>query len=216
MDNINRLMVNFQERSAVVPFEEDEIEDLSSFCKHLQEIDQVPDKLTCNSSTANLYSICYSLFDAPEDVEQRIIPMHLTFLGKLFEICSRGELRDIIRWSDDGFSWAIVSESRFESHVLPLYFGTEDDPTSASLTTFYVKLIIYGFRSYERSDNSKIIFFQHDMFQRGRVDLARNIPVFDYNILPHHVEQIADYVATSYYYKMKSRSNYMMDYLLFG
>ena len=136
-------MVNYLSNNAtIIPYEDDEIsnsENLSSCSNQLSSKNgsQMNPNIDLNSSilSARNHSSFHSVSSCVPSIgcnslnnqyymncdHSQAIPISLTFIGKLYEICAREDLSDIIQWHDDGCSWRILSEYRFASEVLPLY-----------------------------------------------------------------------------------------------
>jgi len=45
-----------------------------------------------------------------------------TFLVKIYEILSKAEMEDIIKWTEDGLAFMIIDQTKFSNEVLPIYF----------------------------------------------------------------------------------------------
>lgn len=45
-----------------------------------------------------------------------------TFLVKIFEILSKPEMQEIIKWADDGLAFMIIDQTKFSNEILPVYF----------------------------------------------------------------------------------------------
>lgn len=75
-----------------------------------------------------------------------------TFLLKLFEICSSSEHARVIRWSDDGLSFQVLSRDAFEDEILPTYFKHNN------MNSFVRQLNMYDFHKRKRSAQ-EIIFY---------------------------------------------------------
>lgn len=84
------------------------------------------------------------------------------FVVILFHLVS-DEAEDVVRWTDDGLSFAIIDAERFVQETMPKYFLT------TATNQFWASLHAHGFlcRTIENRQ-----FFTHPLFVRGRPDLA--------------------------------------------
>jgi hypothetical protein len=77
-------------------------------------------------------------------------------------------------WSDDGLSVIIRSPQEFMRHLVPRFFR------GAKFQSFQRKLYRWGFRVVWHSHKQivtfqEVIVYRQDAFQRGRIDLIRNM-----------------------------------------
>jgi HSF-type DNA-binding len=73
----------------------------------------------------------------------------------------------IVRWLPHGRAFAVFDKVRFENKVLPLYF-----PSQKEFPSFLRQLSTYSFLRLTRDDDG----YYHELFLRGRPDLASLIP----------------------------------------
>ena len=96
--------------------------------------------------------------------QERSVPK---FLKKVFSILEENKFNDYISWSDDGKALIIKKPTEFAVQLLPLYFK------HSNFSSFIRQLNMYKFRKSKTCTFDHI--YTHPMFQRGRVDLLRNV-----------------------------------------
>jgi hypothetical protein len=80
---------------------------------------------------------------------------------------------DIVGWSHDGLSFAVINAEKFAEQIIPRYFKHKN------LASFVRQLNFYGFRKVKNHRNTvteeDVIEFKHPQFQRDRPDLLSEI-----------------------------------------
>jgi hypothetical protein len=89
------------------------------------------------------------------------------FLRKSFEILEDEKYADIVCWSDDGSSLIIKNPLEFSQRILPQYFKHNN------LTSFVRQLNMYDFHKRKNALYEHV--FSHELFQRGKKDLLKDI-----------------------------------------
>lgn len=86
-----------------------------------------------------------------------------TFLVKIYEILSKAEMEDIIKWTEDGLAFMIIDQTKFSNEVLPIYFK------HSNFSSFIRQLNMYDFHKSKRKGCPHQMF-QHPQFKRDRYD----------------------------------------------
>jgi hypothetical protein len=90
-----------------------------------------------------------------------------SFLTKTYSLLNNPSLLHIVRWSEDGTSFSIISSVNFCEAVLPLYFKHNN------LASFIRQLNIYDFRKIKVVGAEHA--FQHPLFVKAMPELLINI-----------------------------------------
>jgi hypothetical protein len=96
--------------------------------------------------------------------QERSVPK---FLKKIFSILEENKYSQYVSWSDDGSALIIKNPTEFAEKVLPLYFK------HGNFSSFIRQLNMYKFKKSKNVYCDHI--YTHKMFQRGRIDLLRNV-----------------------------------------
>ena len=81
------------------------------------------------------------------------------FLKKLWDILNNPDYNKIIRWSNDGTSFMIISKIKLQTEVFPDHFKHRN------FNSFQRQLNYYGFCKTNKT-TKKITFYQHPYFKR--------------------------------------------------
>jgi hypothetical protein len=96
--------------------------------------------------------------------QERSVPK---FLKKVFSILEENRFNEYISWSDNGSALIIKKPTDFAIKVLPLFFK------HSNFSSFIRQLNMYKFKKAKNCQYDHI--YTHQMFQRGKIDLLRNI-----------------------------------------
>jgi len=92
-----------------------------------------------------------------------------SFLMKTYEIVSNSEYKDIVKWSDEGDAFIILSND-FCDKILPTYFRHKN------MSSFVRQLNIYGFKKSKSQNDEQC--FSHKSFRRDNkrllLEMKRN------------------------------------------
>jgi ASC-1-like (ASCH) protein len=91
-------------------------------------------------------------------------------LHSLLEMVETSSYTDTIQWLQHGRSFVIVDKVRFEKEIIPVFFEGQKQYSS-----FHRQLNCYGFLRITRPGPDHNSFY-HELFLRGRADLAAYIP----------------------------------------
>lgn len=96
--------------------------------------------------------------------QERSVPK---FLKKVFHILEENKFTDYVSWSNDGCAIVLKKPTEFAEQVLPLYFKHNN------FASFVRQLNMYNFKKRKNYHYDHV--YGHEMFQRGRIDLLKNI-----------------------------------------
>jgi hypothetical protein len=88
-------------------------------------------------------------------------------LKKVFSIVEGNKFNEYISWSNDGTALIIKKPTDFADRVIPLFFK------HSNFSSFIRQLNMYKFKKSKNCAYDHI--YTHPMFQKGRIDLLRNI-----------------------------------------
>jgi len=100
----------------------------------------------------------------PRNFQERSVPK---FLKKVFQILEENKHNELMSWTADGLAVVIKKPTEFAEKVLPLYFKHNN------FASFIRQLNMYKFKKKKTYQYDHV--YLHEMFQRGRIDLLRNI-----------------------------------------
>jgi hypothetical protein len=88
-------------------------------------------------------------------------------LKQVFSIVEGNKFNEYISWSNDGTALIIKKPTDFADRVIPLFFK------HSNFSSFIRQLNMYKFKKSKNCTYDHI--YTHPMFQKGRIDLLRNI-----------------------------------------
>ena len=108
-----------------------------------------------------------------------------TFPERLMSVLSNERLSDIITWLPNGKSWCIHDTKRFESEVMPNYFGK----ANCKYSSFKRRLNRWEF--HRVSSGIEKGAYYHPLFRRGDQKLCAQMKFSRYHEEPHHPSALA-------------------------
>jgi hypothetical protein len=96
--------------------------------------------------------------------QERSVPK---FLKKVFSIVEENKFNEYISWSNNGTALIIKKPTDFADRVLPFFFK------HSNFSSFIRQLNMYKFKKSKNGAYDHI--YTHPMFQKGKIDLLRNI-----------------------------------------
>jgi hypothetical protein len=89
------------------------------------------------------------------------------FLRKVYYMLENNEHSEYVSWSNDGTALVVKKPTEFADSVLPCYFKHNN------LASFVRQLNMYNFKKNKNYQYDHT--YGHEMFQRGKIELLRNI-----------------------------------------
>jgi hypothetical protein len=117
-----------------------------------------------NSIQNDTYYTQVKIVPRTRHYQERSVPK---FLKKVFSIVEGNKFNEYISWSNDGTALIIKKPTNFTDRVLPLFFK------HSNFSSFIRQLNMYKFKKSKNCSYDHI--YTHPMFQRGKIDLLRNI-----------------------------------------
>lgn len=112
----------------------------------------------------NAYYTQASNMPRARNYQERSVPK---FLKKIFSFLEENKFNQYVSWNDDGTALIIKKPTDFAVKVLPSYFK------HGNFSSFIRQLNMYKFKKSKNCEYDHI--YTHQMFQKGRIDLLRNI-----------------------------------------